>query len=150
MNHWTWDVYGLPAPQGSKTAYVRNGRASLVESSKELPAWRDSVIYSVRTGKRPKTPLAEPVHVGLEFRFPRPKSHYGKDGGIKPAAASLHTVKPDLDKLIRGVLDALVIAQVLTDDATVSSIFAEKRYVYPSELPGCTILVSLPDRIEGD
>ena len=141
MTGWTWDVYGLPAPQGSKTAYVRNGRASLVESSKELPAWRDSVIYSVRTGKRPTTPLAEPVYVGLEFRFPRPKSHYGKDGGIKPAAVSRHTVKPDLDKLTRGVLDALVIAQVLTDDATVSTIRAEKRYVEARELPGCHICV---------
>ena len=148
MTSWTWDVYGLPAPQGSKTAYVRNGRASLVESSKELPAWRDSVIYSVRSGKRPKTPLAEPVHVGLEFRFPRPKAHYGKDGAIKAGAVDRHTVKPDLDKLTRGVLDALVIAQVLVDDATVSWVFAEKRYVYTDELPGCSILVSVPRRQE--
>ena len=36
-------VPGIPQPQGSKNAYVRGGRAVLVEANKNLPAWRQIV-----------------------------------------------------------------------------------------------------------
>ena len=147
MTAWGWEVYGHPAPQGSKNAYVRNGRAFLVESSKRLPGWRDAVLHAVRSGKRPEKPFTKVSYVDLSFRFPRPRSHYAKDGSIKPGVPTFHTSKPDLDKLIRGVLDALVVAEVLVDDAIVAWISAEKCYVLSDELPGCSIWISVdPDR----
>lgn len=47
---------------------------------------------------------------------------------LRDTAPTYHTDKPDLDKLIRLVFDALTIAGVLTDDCVVVNLFAAKRW----------------------
>ena len=109
-------------PQGSKTAFVVKGRAvvtdahkGLIPARKKVSAWvRD---YAVGTDWIPPT-KDTPVSVELIFTFERPKS----------VKRLWHTVKPDIDKLTRFALDAIVQADLIADDNQIHSISALKVY----------------------
>lgn len=90
-------VYGTPRPQGSMRGFVRNGRAHLTSDNRNLKPYRQEVAQTAMLS-RPKL-LSGPVFVRLRFYFAKPKSY--------PASRTEHTVKPDVDKLIRAVFDAV-------------------------------------------
>lgn len=123
----TVTVYGLPAPQGSKRAFVLKGtnRAVMVESSKAVKPWRQAVEQAVMLAYPPAmrhSPVlcAGPVALDVTFTMPRPKS---AKIGARPAT------RPDLDKLLRSTKDALKTAGVYEDDGRVVSIIAQKYFV---------------------
>ena len=120
---------GVPAPQGSKR-HVGNGR--MIESSRHVKPWRESIRAAALAAMGEGwTPLDGPVVVDLTFLMPRPKGHYGTGrnaGALRPSAPASHTTKPDLDKLVRAVLDALTSAGVWHDDSQVWGIAATKEY----------------------
>lgn len=119
-----WFVEGTPVPQGSKTATVINGRAVMFEANKKHKAWRDHVRATVGTLETPST---QPVRVELQFWFEKPKT-------VKREHMS---VKPDLDKLSRSVLDAIT-GGILKDDSQVVILNARKEY---GDKPGVLIRV---------
>ncbi len=122
-------VYGEPAPQGSKRAFVRGRRAVLVESSNKVKPWRAAVVAAARGCKC----IHGPVVVDICFSLPRPKA--AKD-------RTEHAVKPDLDKLARAVGDALTDAHVIDDDSRIVAFgHLAKRYIgdrSPHTLPALT------------
>lgn len=127
-------VPGIPAPQGSKRHV---GRGILVESSKTLRPWRLDVTTIAQAAHH--GPPLRCARVHIVFAFPRPKSHYrtGRHAHeLKPNAPRWHTSRPDIDKLERAILDALVAAGVLQDDSCVVLLTAHKTY---SHQPGATI-----------
>jgi crossover junction endodeoxyribonuclease RusA len=123
---------GNPAAQGSKR-HVGSGR--MVEMNKRLPGWRTLIAWQAAqqwTG----APLDHAVTMELEFVMPRPK------GLPKSKPTPAHTKRVgDLDKLCRGVFDALTHV-VLADDALVTRLVAERRYAEVDEQPGARIRVS--------
>lgn len=123
------DVLGVPAPQGSKRAFVVGNRAVITEDSKKTAPWRDSVSAAGVAAMAGTPAFDGALRVEIEFRMPRPRS-------VKRAHPS---VKPDVDKLARAVLDSLSAAAVIVDDARVVSLTAEKVY---AEIPGATIRVT--------
>jgi crossover junction endodeoxyribonuclease RusA len=121
-------VPGAPAPQGSKRHV---GRGILVESSKALGPWRDRVAMFA-TASNP-TLLTGPVRVDADFVMTRPVSTPKRR---TPAAVK----RPDLDKLLRGVLDALT-GVTWADDSQVVEVFATKRLACIGETPGLRLTV---------
>lgn len=119
---FSFRVEGRPAPQGSKTAYVRGGRAVMVESSKYLPEWRSAVMLAAKIALNDSmdvTPFSEPVKLEVSFFIERPaKSKYADYPGGKP----------DLDHLVRAVGDSLTQAGVLVDDSLIVEIEARKLW----------------------
>lgn len=119
-------IAGTPAPQGSLKAFVLGKRAVMTSANKHTMPWRMTVRQQLIDAGHGIELLDSPVRIIMEFHMPRPKGHYGKKGVRK--SAPLHpTVKPDLDKLARAVLDALT-GVVLWDDARVVSIEASKKW----------------------
>ena len=116
-----------PQPQGSSNAYVRGGRAIVTSANKNLKPYRQRVTRdAIEVAKRVKGSWGGialfderiPVRLTLEFEFVKPKS----------AKKRVHmTVKPDCDKLVRGVCDALT-GVIYADDSQVVEIIARKRY----------------------
>ena len=101
----TIEVRGLPAPQGSKRHV---GRGVMVESSKAVGPWREAV--RAETQRHVSKPFGGPVRVDVTFFLPRPKGHYGSGrfaGEIKKSAPLHPSGRPDLDKLLRALLDGL-------------------------------------------
>lgn len=118
-------VAGIPAPQGSKRAFVRGGRVSLVESCARVKPYR-ALVSLAASQARTEAPTQQPVGIAIAFVFVRPKSHYTSKGELRAGAPS-HPGKPDIDKLCRAVLDALT-GILYHDDAQVVSLSASKRY----------------------
>lgn len=126
-------VYGTPAPQGSKTAVVRGGKAIMFESSKKLMPWRDACIMASKmaTTEAP-TPLLGPLKITVTFYLERPKS----------TVRDYPNNAPDVDKLLRGVFDSLQIAEVIMNDGQIVDVDAVKLWADESHPPGAVIDIS--------
>jgi Holliday junction resolvase RusA-like endonuclease len=130
-----FEVYGEPAPKGSKTAMVINGEVRLVEGAssagrRKLGLWQADMEEVFSWFGRGKAPLDEPVEATVDFHMPRVASD--------PYRAR-HCVKPDVDKLVRAVFDSLTKAKVWKDDSLCFRVTATKRYVDRGEEPGCVV-----------
>jgi Holliday junction resolvase RusA-like endonuclease len=166
MTTLAFTVLGLPAPQGSKhgrpiyrgTGAAREftGAVAQVESSKSgVATWRSDVVRAATEalqlwaeGDQVGYPFGiGPVHVDIVFIFGRPKHHYrtGRNAHLlRDTAPTLHTHKPDVDKLLRSTFDALTTAGVWKDDAQVAGLSGDpmKRYSNGHEdLPGARIKI---------
>jgi Holliday junction resolvase RusA-like endonuclease len=127
-------VLGVPGPQGSKR-YVGGGR--MIESSKKVAPWRDSVAWAAREVMAGRPPIDGPVRCQMVFVFPRPKSR---------KRTALHDRKPDLSKLIRSTEDALTTGGAWADDArVVEYVTTCKRYA--DEMPPGSITSGAAIRI---
>ncbi|WP_255218445.1 RusA family crossover junction endodeoxyribonuclease [Nocardia abscessus] len=119
----------MPAPQGSKR-HVGHGR--MIESSAAVGPWRERVALAVHNEHWPL--LSGPVVVDLTFVMPRPKS--APKTRTPPAIK-----KPDLDKLVRAIFDALT-GIAFDSDAQVVELHASKRLADPGCQPGVWITVA--------
>ena len=108
----TFSVKGLPIPQGSMK--VINGHMIHSQGS-ALTGWRSQIGYAARAAGA--KPHLEAVHIEMIFTMPRPKTV------TRPEPS----VAPDLDKLVRAVLDGLT-AIAYRDDGQVTSLNATKEY----------------------
>ena len=138
-------IVGTPAPQGSKR-HVGGGR--LIESSAKVKPWRETVAADLATyaGTFPDGS----VHLAATFLLRRPKGHWGigrKAGQLRSSAPSLPAVKPDLDKLLRALCDAIAMAGVVRGDQQITTITAAKRYARADEATGVRIALR-PDESE--
>lgn len=136
-------VAGHPKAQGSKRHV---GRGVLVESSRDLAPWRKAIAEEARATADGQL-FSGPTRVRAVFWFQRPSSHYGTGrnaGQLKPSAPTFRDSLPDVDKCVRALLDALVIAGVLRDDRLVVQLFTEKRYGAPGVLVELAEVSDLP------
>lgn len=154
MTTLTLDVTGLPAPQGSKRAWVNKhtGRAQMREQTHDkIQLWRQDVKAAatdhIAASPDDWAPLEGPLSVDVTFRFPRPKSHHrtGKNAHLlrdrAPAYPCTRSVG-DLDKCLRSTWDALVTAGLFGDDSQVVHTNTWQVYTAPGELPGARITVT--------
>lgn len=113
----TMRVFGIPQSKGSTRSFNRGGRIVTTSTNRNLRDWSLLVASEAQRQVGSATPMKGPVWVQVEFILPRPKS-------VKRSRPS---VKPDLDKLVRAVLDPLI-GIWFVDDAQVVVINAAKRY----------------------
>ena len=144
MSSLTFTVQGTPIPQGSMQSFRKGNKTVYVPANKNLKAWREAV-----RAKAYKTAIAEGINLPLganktplilvcTFVFQRPKS---------TPKSRLMSVKPDLDKLIRAICDALGnkgLGQIIEDDSRVKLIIADKRYCEGDEKPHAKITIKEP------
>jgi crossover junction endodeoxyribonuclease RusA len=117
------------------------GRGILVESSTKVGPWREAVVAAATNQGHANLMLEGPVTIDVSFYFPRPKGHYRADGSLRDSAPFTHSTKPDIDKVLRSTLDALVQAAVITDDSRVQEVGARKLYATTNRAPGALIYV---------
>jgi len=126
-------VEGNPVPQGS-FRHVGNGR--IISANPKLNAWRDTIATQIAQQTHHRL-IDAPIRLQLVFTLPRPKS-------VSKALRAVPTVKPDLDKLTRAVMDAISLeryCQVIKDDSLVTDLHAAKRYADHTP-PGVTIMIT--------
>ncbi|MEV0237596.1 RusA family crossover junction endodeoxyribonuclease [Nonomuraea sp. NPDC050786] len=144
-------VQGDVTAQGSKNAFAIyrgsakkgtrefTGRIAVVETAKKrLDPWREIIKAGARESMGRYVPWEEfpitgPVRVSLTFSLRAPKR-------IPPERLGWPATKPDVDKYVRGALDALTMAAVWRDDGQVVRHTATKVYdLLPS--PGVVVEV---------
>jgi len=121
----SFEVPGAPATQGSHRVRriargKRRGQAVVVADNPALYSFRAAVAalaQAARRGAGIAEPLAGPARLTVCFRLARPKR----------SPRALPCVRPDLDKLVRAVLDALS-GVLYRDDGQVVELIASKSY----------------------
>lgn len=128
-----FEVPGIPQPQGSKKAFVirdkatHKARAVVVDDNRaKLRDYRAALADAARQAWGDEVHRG-PLYLTVTFRLCRPKSHYGKAGNVLTSAPAIPQTKPDVDKLLRAVLDALT-GIVYADDAQVAFVVGRKVY----------------------
>jgi len=118
----SFEVAGMPAPQGSKTRMPngaiiegrdkgqrerhKNWRSAVADTARAIASLRDVVA-----------PLDGPLHVTVTYRFPMPKS---RSKVVREAGRAWKTSAPDIDKLDRATFDGLVAGGLIRDDAIIA------------------------------
>lgn len=117
------EVYGNPAPQGSKRNFGKTklGRTIMVEASDKVTPWRADVMTAARRAIEEHKqlyqlatwePFSTAVAARMVFSFARPPS-------VKRHKRPFPSVAPDVSKLARSTEDALQAAGVLRDDCLI-------------------------------
>lgn len=120
----SFTVYGTPVPQGSMKAFMRPGSKFpvITSANKKLKPWRQEITGCAL--KVFRAPVLRPSALSVEIKFflTKPES--------KSARVKYPSTKPDVDKLLRGVLDALT-GVAYEDDSQVCRVVMEKNYGRP-------------------
>lgn len=127
-------VLGTPQPQGSKTAIQQRGkRPRVIEDNPQTGPWRQVVAAAALEAMDGRGLRSGPLRLRAVFVFRRPAGHFGtgRNAGKLKASAPLYVPKrPDLDKCLRAIGDALT-GVVFRDDAQIVISIAEKHYGEP-------------------
>jgi Holliday junction resolvase RusA-like endonuclease len=135
---------GIPAPKGSRRTiqHKHTGKLLNLEANPNVKPFTDSIIYAARRAWQGREPINSAAFVDLQFLFPPTKKALKAwQREYKPWMLN----KPDLDKLQRTVLDALVVAGVLVDDSRVVRVNAGKSYAFEHDMPGVKVEVKEAD-----
>lgn len=100
-------VPGTPEPLRRHRAGSRGGRVVTFDDPRNQP-YADRVRWAWRNDTGGESVGDVPVVLTVDCRFPRPTSHFRKDGGL--SAAGERAVIPsraDVDNLAKAVMDAL-------------------------------------------
>lgn len=140
------NVEGIPASKGSYrpvNGRTKTGRrvTRLIPMDKKEKPWRDSIVKAVQATDKwrqfREQSEGKGLYVSYDFRLPKPKT----------VSRYQPTVKPDIDKLVRCVNDALTDSAVIEDDSRIVGILAEKRYAENGN-EGVTIYIQIEDNGE--
>lgn len=129
-----FNVLGTPVTQGSSKAFVVGKRAIVThDKRKPLLDWRGDIAHAAQEASQGEfAPRGVPVSMAAIFRLQRPKS--------APKRVLCPTTKPDSDKLLRSLFDALS-GVIYADDSQVVKHTVEKRYAREDEAPGVLVWV---------
>lgn len=110
-------VFGVPATKGSTRSFPHRvtGKIVTLPMSKSLREWERAIAYEARMSG---ATFEGPVKVAMTFDLPMPKAEQ---------RVRWHHVRPDLDKLVRAVLDGLQMGGAFADDGQVAWLTAQKR-----------------------
>jgi crossover junction endodeoxyribonuclease RusA len=151
----TFFAAGKPEPQGSSKGFVGRDRftgkprAVVTSDNAKLRPWRVSVqngaqLALERAGLVGR--LAESdVTISAHFFLPAPKWAEAK---LRKGKSVPCITRPDVDKLLRGLLDSLT-GLVFADDAQIVKTLASKGYAPPGSQPGVYVTIETSGSAEG-
>lgn len=150
MKSQSFIVLGEPQSQGRHRtrAFVAGGRAI----AQTYEAKKDKInkgniraqVVIQKPGPVMFTGNGKGIALNILFYLPRPKNHYGKKGNLLPSAPADHTTKPDLDNLVKAVMDALT-GICWEDDKQIASQIVIKSYVDEINKVPCTLIKVMQD-----
>lgn len=120
-------VLGKPEPQGSARAFLIKGKLRITSDNAKMKPWRQQVGWAAldacsRAAMPLPWPHKVPVRLTVLFVLRKPAS--------APKTRIWPTVKPDCDKLMRAIGDALT-GILYEDDAQIVAGSWEKLYGSP-------------------
>jgi len=116
-----FEVFGVPIPKGSSRMFTPKGwnRPIITAANKKTKPWAQQITNTVLEFRR--DPLwCGPVAMTVWFQMPKPTS-------LPKRRYSFHLKKPDTDKLLRTLKDALT-GIFYVDDSQVVHVNVKKYY----------------------
>lgn len=134
-------VAGRPIPQPRPRCVCVKNKPRIYHSGKAIEEWRRKVRAAIVSMKLET--ITGPVNVRATFNLMRPLNHYeGRNQTcriIKSSFPVFHVSKPDLDNLIKPVLDEMKLAKLIKDDSQLVKIEATKSWCKNS--PNCILTI---------
>jgi crossover junction endodeoxyribonuclease RusA len=129
---FSFTVYGHPQPQGSTRAFLPKGAKYpiITSGNPRMKSWRQEVTNAAMQAFRGNGIFQGAVRVTAYFYFLPPKG--------KRKMVTYKTTKPDLDKLLRCILDGLT-GVAYYDDGQVAETVAAKHYLQQAECAEITV-----------
>lgn len=150
---------GDPVAKGSMRGFVVGGkdgapaRAIVTDNkSKALKSWDKEVrmrFGAAMQGQGLAMMKKQPCEVQVVFFMTRPEGQLDKAGKPRESAPSAPSVKPDIDKLLRMILDSIT-KVAFDDDSRVVRVVTEKRYVDKVDDAGALVRVIAVPPTVGD
>ena len=123
-----FQVLGDPQAQKRHKHYKRGSFVKVYDPSEEA---KTNFLLTVQE-YAPKSPILGDIMLTVWFLMPRPRNHYGtgkNQAKLKDSAPINHTKKPDIDNLLKFIMDSLGGRGIYwKDDAQVYSIIVQKLY----------------------
>lgn len=114
-------VPGEPVPWAR--ARRRGGRYF---TAPDVIAYAELVQQAWLVAGRPSADDEDALSLDVAFHLARPRSHYGRDGQLLDSAPAWPIGNPDIDNLVKVVLDALT-GLLYHDDGQVISLSAARK-----------------------
>jgi len=132
-------AYGKPRTKGSTTSFVSKHGKIITKDAAGTPGlvWEQGVASAALVAREKaggRIAPHQPVGVHVIFYQPRNKTDFGTGRNahrLKPSAPRYPATRPDVDKYLRRVLDALS-GVLYADDGQVVTVSAEKRWGDPA------------------
>lgn len=119
--NYTFEIPGEAVPKG-RPRMTKSGHAYTPKTTRDYEAWVK--LCWLQTGQ----PMSlRPLQVKLGFYLPIPKSFSKKQRELALAGVLLPTKKPDIDNLVKAVLDGLN-GLAYRDDQQIVALEAAKGY----------------------
>lgn len=119
MSAFTFTIDGRCPTKGSVKSFInpKTGKIVSMADNDRLRQWTKDAKWQARAAKVPLIYKPNGVKVGVRVQF------------VKPKSVKYHrpTVRPDLDKCLRAVLDALT-GVAYADDSQVVAVVTDKVY----------------------
>lgn len=116
-------IHATPKPKG-RPRVTRSGHAFTPKATRE---YEQLIINEWEVQHSQVTPIENPIAVRVIFHMPIPKATSNKARERMAAGLEVPAKKPDIDNLLKAVLDALN-GKAYHDDNQIVEISAEKRY----------------------
>lgn len=129
-------IPGAPLP-GSRPRVTSRGTYDPQKKEKTATKWLLRSQYS-------DSPSSSPLILDIQFHLPIPKSYSKKKQAAAASGELHHTSKPDIDNLLKYILDSMN-GIIFTDDSHIFMLQSKKLY---AEKPKTIILIYLADEIE--
>lgn len=122
--------------QAGRGVFVRNGRVHFFKKSAQAREERNVVALVLEALPDGFRPFEGALEVRLRLVWPYRRTE--KRRVVASGVEVWHDVRPDLDNLSKGILDALTTARVWKDDGQVARLVLEKRWG-PAAYWGCEV-----------
>lgn len=128
----TFAVYAVPIAQPRQRSAVVAGQVRTYTPAKHpVNIFKGQVVLDWRRTVGDMSPIDEPMWLRVLFALPRPKAKCRKKDGTSRLR---HASKPDIDNLVKSLVDALT-GLAWTDDRLISEVHATKVYAGVGEQP---------------
>lgn len=133
-------IVGKPIAQPRPRVDTRGGFPHVYEAkaSHAIHSWKETLAIVAWDRMARTRRLAGPLSVVVTFHMPRPKSMIWK---TRPMPRERHVGTPDLDNLVKPILDATQ-GIVFADDCQIAELYASKWIAAGDEWPGVVISIN--------
>lgn len=142
----TFFIHGDPKGQPRPRAFARKMGAKYVArvyDSDVADEWKLQVDSAINRACKENKPIPDdntPFEVVMTFWMRRPKSHFNAQGLVKLTAPIRHAQKPDVDNLVKLVLDRITRSKLIwRDDSQVAYLTVAKYWADKDEAIGCNL-----------
>jgi len=141
-----FDIPGPPCAKGRPRIGINRGTGRAMAFTDRKTENYEGLVCMAAQAARPPAPLTGPLAVSVVAVFARPAYLLARSKRTNALLKGVegrmpHTGRPDLDNVIKAVVDGMNRAGVWGDDSQIGDLTARKAYAATGELPHVEVVI---------